>query len=128
MRNGKNRMSKNNTASKGRIFTGVIKRFSVYWFDPEPTIGTEIRKIRPCVVLSPDEMNDAVGTVLVAPLTSTIKPWPFRINILVKGKETSIACDQIRSVDKSRLKEHMATLSPNESKAVLRILQEIFAE
>lgn len=121
-------MQKNNAVPQNHVSQGVIKRFSVYWFDPEPTIGAEICKIRPCVVLSPDEMNNAVGTVLVAPLTSTIKSWPFRINISVKGKKSSLALDQIRSVDKSRLKEHMATLSPSESKAVLRILQEIFAE
>jgi mRNA interferase MazF len=104
------------------------KRFSVFWFDPEPTIGAEIRKIRPCVVVSPEVMNKAMQTVLIAPLTSTLKSWPFRTNVIVSGKKSSVACDQIRSIDKSRLKDYISMLSSSESRVVLQILQAIFAE
>jgi mRNA interferase MazF len=104
------------------------ERFAVFWFDPEPTIGAELRKIRPCIVVSPEIMNNAVRTVLVTPLTSSIKSWPFRTTVTVNGQKSSAACDQIRSIDKSRLKEHISTLTPSESRAVLRILQSLFAE
>jgi len=104
------------------------ERFAVFWFDPEPTVGTELRKIRPCIVVSPEIMNSAVRTVLVTPLTSTIKSWPFRTTVTINGQKSSVACDQLRSVDKSRLKERISTLKASESRAVLQILQSLFAE
>jgi mRNA interferase MazF len=104
------------------------KRFSVYWFNPEPTIGTELRKVRPCVVVSPEDMNEVISTVIIVPLTSRLKAWPFRTEVKIGGKKSSVACDQIRAVDKSRLKEFIAMLSPNESKSILQVLQETFAD
>lgn len=104
------------------------KRFSVFWFDPEPVVEAELRKVRPCVVVSPEVMNKALRTVIVTPLTSTIKTWPFRTNVIINGQKSSVACDQVKSVDKSRLKEHISNLSFSESRAVLRILQTIFAD
>jgi len=104
------------------------KRFSVYWFDPEPSIGTELRKVRPCVVVSPEAMNTVVSTVIIVPLTSTTKNWPFRTTITIGGKKSNAACDQTRTVDKSRLKEYIATLSTEDSKAVLHVMQDIFAD
>jgi mRNA interferase MazF len=105
-----------------------VKRFSVYWFDPEPTLGSEIRKIRPAVVISPDEMNDKLRTVLVAPLTSTTKPWPFRVSARILGKRSSIACDQLKAADKSRLREHISELSSDDAESVLRVLRQIFSQ
>jgi len=104
------------------------KQFSVYWFDPEPTVGAELRKVRPCVVVSPEVMNEVVSTVVIVPLTSTSKSWPFRTNITVDGKKSNAACDQIRAVDKSRLKDYIASLSAGDSEAVLRILQQTFTD
>jgi mRNA interferase MazF len=104
------------------------ERFSVYWFNPEPTVGAELRKVRPCVVVSPEDMNEAINTIIVVPLTSTFKSWPFRSEVTISGKKSSVACDQTRTVDKSRLKEFIAMLSPNESKAILQVLQETFAD
>ncbi len=104
------------------------KRFSVYWFDPEPSVGAELRKVRPCVVVSPEEMNKVMRTVLIAPLTSTFKSWPFRTNVTINGKHSSVACDQLRVVDKSRLKEYIEDLSPAESDNILGLLQTIFAK
>jgi mRNA interferase MazF len=115
MKNGKSSMQK-------------IDRFAVYWFNPEPATGAELRKIRPCVVISSDEMNEQVRTVLVAPLTSTIKSWPFRTNVIIDGHKSSVACDQIRVVDKTRLKSYITDLSLSESRAVLQVCREIFVE
>ena len=113
--NGKNTVQKN-------------KRFSVYWFDPRSTVGAELRKVRPCVVVSPEEMNEVMRTVLIAPLTSSFKSWPFRTNVTVNGKRSNVACDQLRAVDKSRLKEYIEDLSPAESNRLLTLLQTMFAK
>jgi mRNA interferase MazF len=104
------------------------KQSSVYWFDPEPAKGSEIHKIRPCIVVSPDDMNENLNTVLVIPLTSTIKAWPFRIRISILGRESSAACDQLRAVDKSRLRAYIGNLSKVESEKLYNLLQTIFSE
>ncbi len=101
---------------------------SIYWFDPEPVKGSEIRKIRPCVVISPDEMNENLRTVIVAPLTSTIQPWPFRLTVNILGQKSSIACDQLRSVDKSRLKAQIDSLRTLDKEALFSLLQTILSE
>jgi mRNA interferase MazF len=101
---------------------------SIYWFDPEPVKGSEIRKIRPCVVVSPDEMNENLRTVIVVPLTSTIQPWPFRLTVSVLGQKSSVACDQLRSVDKSRLKARIGSLKTTDREALFNLLQSIFSE
>ncbi len=101
---------------------------SVYWFDPEPAEGSEMRKIRPCVVVSPYEMNENLRTVTVAPLTSTIQPWPFRLTLTLLGGKSSIACDQLRSVDKSRLKARIGRLRVTDREALFSLLQSIFSE
>ena len=98
------------------------ERFAVFWFDPEPTIGAELRKIRPCIVVSPEIMNNAVRTVLVTPLTSSIKSWPFRTTVTVNGQKSSAACDQIRSIDNgsaqsapSQRRPHAAPEGPDDN-------------
>lgn len=106
----------------------MVKRFEIYFVEFDPTKGSEISKTRPGVILSPDEMNEALNTVIIAPLTSTLKNYPSRVNCLVKNKKGQIALDQIRCVDKSRLKNKLAKLSENEQTEVLEILQEIFSK
>ena len=101
---------------------------ALYWFDPDPVKGSELRKIRPCVVISPDEMNEHLKTVIVAPLTSTVQSWPFRLTVTILGKKSSIACDQLRAVDKSRLKAKITTLSVVDKEALFSLLQVIFSE
>jgi mRNA interferase MazF len=103
------------------------KQGSVYWFDPEPVKGTEMRKIRPCVVVSPDEMNENLRTVIVVPITSTIQPWPFRLTITLLGKSSSVACDQLRTVDKSRLKAGLGNLKPADKDKLFTLLQLILS-
>ncbi len=104
------------------------KRGSVYWFDPEPVKGSEIRKIRPCVVVSPDEMNKHLKAVVVVPLTSTIQQWPFRLTINLLGQKSSAACDQLRAVDVARLKARIGVLKKADSEKLFGLLQAIFSE
>jgi mRNA interferase MazF len=107
---------------------GFPKQSSIYWFDPEPVKGSEIRKIRPCIVVSPDEMNENLRTVMVVPLTSTIQPWPFRLVVHLLGQDSSAACDQLRAIDKSRLKAYIGTLKPTDSGKLYNLLQTILSE
>lgn len=104
------------------------KQGSIYWFDPEPVKGSEIRKIRPCVVVSPDEMNESLRTVVVVPLTSTIQPWPFRLTVNVLGQKSSVACDQLRAVDKVRLKARVGSLGVADRESLFTLLQSILSE
>ncbi len=106
----------------------MIKRFDIYWVNLDPTVGKEIKKTRPCVVVSPDFMNNALGTVTVVPLTSTIIDWPFRMKLRIKGKVSSAACDQLRTVTKERLKTQAGRLTALESSKLASIIQEIFAD
>lgn len=105
----------------------VVKRFEIYFVEFDPTKGSEISK-RPGVIISPDEMNNALNTVIIAPLTSTLKNYPSRVHCKIKGKEGQIALDQIRCVDKSRLKNKLAKLSEIEQIEVLKVLEKIFSK
>lgn len=103
------------------------KQGSIYWFNPEPSRGSELRKIRPGVIVSPDEMNSNIKTVIIVPLTSTVKPWDFRLKIEVVGHSSSLACDQIRSIDKTRLKEQIGSLKKSDIEKLFVLLQSIFS-
>jgi len=103
------------------------KQFDIYWANLNPTKGSEMQKVHPCIVISPDVMNSALKTVLVVPLTSTIIDWPFRTTITSSGKPSSAACDQLRAIAKERLTSKIGSLKPIEQRAILHILQEIFA-
>lgn len=92
----------------------------------EPTIGSEIRKTRPCIVVSPNEINRLLRTVIIAPLTSTIKSYPTRLTIVFQSRESSVALDQIRSVDKSRLLRKLGNLNSEDSQTVSNILVTMF--
>jgi len=105
----------------------VIKRFDVYWVNLNPTVGREMQKTRPAVVVSPNEVNDALGTILVAPVTSSRKNFPTRIAFKLKGNENYIALDQIRAVDKSRLTKKIAALDDATAILLCEKLQELFA-
>lgn len=106
----------------------MIKRFDIVWVNLDPTIGKEIKKTRPCLVISPDELNENLDTVIVAPITSTIKQWPFRLTIKVNNSTSSIAFDQIRSVSKMRAGKPVEKLSGPNKKKVLQILEAMFSE
>ncbi len=99
---------------------------SVYWFDPEPSKGSELKKVRPCVVISPDEMNKYLRTVLVIPLTTNMKDWPFRATVNILGRKSKAACDQMRVVDRSRLKARIGELKKSDKKELFALLQSVF--
>jgi mRNA interferase MazF len=105
----------------------VIKRFEIYWVNLDPTLGREMRKTRPAVVVSPNEVNDALGTILVAPITSSRRNFPTRIAFELNQNESYIALDQIRAVDKIRLNKRIAVLSKETARSVCGKLQELFA-
>ena len=106
----------------------VIKRFEVYLVNLAPTIGSEIHKVRPCLIISPNETNTYISTVIVAPMTTKSRDYPTRVVCHFQGKDGQIVLDQIRTVDKSRLVKKLETISPETQKQVLVTLAEMFAE
>jgi len=106
----------------------VVKRFDVYLINLDPTIGTEIRKTRPCVVISPDEMNRHVATVIVAPMTTKGRQYPTRVPCRFERKDGQVVLDQLRTIDKVRLVKKLGRLSKHTQKTVLVTLAEMFAE
>ena len=106
----------------------VVKRFEVYLVNLDPTDGAEIQKTRPCVVVSPDQMNRYIATVMVAPLTTQGKTYPTRVVCRFDGKSGLIVLDQLRTIDKIRLVKRLGKLRDDEQAAVLQMLAEIFAE
>ena len=105
-----------------------MKRFDVYWVSLDPTVGREIQKTRPCLIISPDEMNRLLGTVIVAPMSTRIRNFPFRVTCRFQGKSGQILLDQLRTVDKARLVRRLGQISLPAQKAVLATLSEIFSE
>ena len=105
----------------------VVKRFDVYLISLDPTIGHEIKKTRPCLVVSPNEMNRFIGTVVVAPMTTRSAPYPTRVACKFRGKQGQVVLDQIRTVDKARLIRKLGTVDNQTRSEVLSILGEMFA-
>ena len=106
----------------------VIKRFEVYLVNLDPTVGSEIQKSRPCLVISPDEMNAYIATVIIAPMTTRGRDYPTRVQCQFQGKDGQIVLDQIRTVDKSRLVKRLGVIDHEIQKQVLGMLAEMFAE
>ena len=105
----------------------VVKRFDIFLMNLDPTIGHEIHKTRPCLVVSPDEMNRHIGTIIVAPMTTKGRSYPTRVPCKFQGKEGQIVLDQLRTVDKARLVRKLGRLSPKVQTEVPRVLAEMFA-
>ncbi|MFM6280478.1 MAG: type II toxin-antitoxin system PemK/MazF family toxin [Dolichospermum sp.] len=106
----------------------VVNRFDVFLVNLDPTIGSEIKKTRPCLIISPNEINHYISTVIVAPMTTKGQPYPTRVTCQFQGKEGQIVLDQIRTIDKTQLVKLLGQITTEEQKAVLDILAEIFAE
>ena len=106
----------------------VVARGEVWLAALDPTIGSEIRKTRPCVVVSPPEMHDYLRTVIVAPMTTGSQPAPYRIPLKFKGKAGLVLLDQIRTLDKARLVKRLGATSPATLRATLSALQQVSAE
>ena len=100
----------------------VVRRFEVYLVSLDPTIGREIRKTRPCLVISPDEMNRYVATVIVAPMTTKGRDYPTRVNCSFNGKDGQVVLDQIRTVDKSRLAHKLGEIDQKTKADVLSVV------
>ena len=106
----------------------VYSRFEIYLVNLDPTIGSEIKKTRPCVIISPNEMNKNISTIIIAPLTSKLRNYPTRVPYKVGGKQGQIVLDQIRTVDKIRLVKKVGMLSKTVQSKVFKILIEMFSE
>lgn len=105
----------------------VVKRFDVCLVNLDPTVGSEIRKLRPCLVISPDEMNRYIATVIVAPMTTKGRDYPTRVQCTFKGKDGQVVLDQIRTIDKTRLAQKLGRIDKQTQEDVLTILAEMFA-
>ena len=105
----------------------VVKRFDVYLTNLDPPIGSEIQKTRPCLIISPDEMNRYIRTVIVAPMTTGGKDYPTRIACQFKKKNSHIVLDQIRTIDKTRLIKNLGSLDAETQLTVISVLQRLFA-
>ncbi len=106
----------------------VVKRFDVYLVNLDPTMGSEINKTRPCLIISPDEMNAYIATVIAAPMTTKRRDYPSRVSCQFEGKEGQINLDQIRTVDKIQLVKRLGRINASTQKKVLAALMEMFAE
>ena len=105
----------------------VAKRFEVFLVNLDPTVGREIRKTRPCVIISPDEMNRHIRTVIVAPMKTKGRPYPTRVSCRFEGKDAQVVLDQIRTVDSQRLVRRLGALPSPAQEEVLSVLAEMFA-
>ena len=105
----------------------VVRRFDVYLINLDPTVGSEIQKTRPCLVISPDELNRHIATVIIAPMTTKGRDYPTRIACKFRGKQGQIVLDQIRTVDKFRLVKKVGKIDDLTQTRVLTKLKEMFS-
>jgi len=104
----------------------VNQRDEVWLVSLDPTRGSEIQKTRPCLIVSPDEMNQHLRTIIVAPMTTTERPYPTRVNLTFQGRHGQVAVDQLRAVDGQRLVRKLGKVSTKTAKAVSAVLVEMF--
>src|SRR5215210_812026 len=105
----------------------VIKRFDVYLINLNPTVGSKIQKTRPCLVISPDEMNRFIRTIIIAPMTTKSTSYPTRVACKFQRKQGQVVLDQIRTVDKTRLVRRLGKVDKQTRSEVLSVLSEMFA-
>ena len=105
----------------------VVSRFDIYLVQLDPTRGHEIQKTRPCLIISPDEMNRHIDTVIIAPMTTRVRAYPTRVQVRFKRKSGQIVLDQIRTVDRGRLVKRLGKLDGATADKVLALLAEMFA-
>ena len=106
----------------------MVKQYEVYWANLDPTTGKEMKKTRPCVIITPDELNRHLSTVLIAPLTSTIKSFPYRVKCDIEGKQGEIAIDQTRCIDKTRLKTKISHLPEDIIQEIKQVILEMLVK
>ena len=105
-----------------------IKQYQIVLVNLDPTVGSEIKKTRPCVVISPNEMNKYLRTIVIAPMTTSSKKYPTRVEVKHDNKLGWIVLDQIRTIDKQRIIKDLGKLSKPEIKAVKEIIKETYVE
>jgi mRNA interferase MazF len=103
----------------------MVNRYDVHWVELDPTRGSEIAKTRPCVIVSPNELNKHLNTIIIIPITSTLRNYPYRVRCTLMGKEGEIVTDQIRSVDKGRLRGKIGELNQKEIDQLQDILSQM---
>jgi len=106
----------------------VINQYEVFLVELDPTKGHEIQKTRPCVVISPDEMNHTIGTIIIAPMTTKTHDFPTRVEVIFEGKEGWIVLDQIRTIDKLRLIKRLGKIGKKEIVRVKEVLKEMLVD
>jgi mRNA interferase MazF len=104
-----------------------VNRFDIFLVNLDPTIGSEIKKTRPCLIISPDEMNRHIRTIVIAPVTTKRRPYPTRVTCRFKGRSGQIVLDQIRTIDKERLVKKLGRIDRRAAEAILLVLSEMFA-
>ena len=105
-----------------------IKQYHIIMVNLNPTVGSEIRKTRPCLVISPDEMNKYLNTVNIAPITSTSKKYPTRVKLIFEGNDNWIAIDQIRTIDYRRIVKVIGELDKKEIRKIKAVIKETFVD
>jgi len=105
-----------------------IKQYQIVLVNLDPSVGSEIQKTRPCVVISPDEMNRNIQTVVIAPMTTVQKKWPTRVSVRHDQKKGWIAIDQIRTVDKQRIVQALGNLTYSEIQETKRVMRETYVD
>jgi len=105
-----------------------IIQYSIILVNLDPTISSEIKKARPCIVVSPDEMNKYLNTIVIAPMTSTLKKYPTRVSVEHDGNKSMIAIDQIRTIDKIRILKVLGKLTKTETKHCKDVIKETFVD
>ena len=106
----------------------MVNQYDVWWVDLNPTVGAEMQKVRPCVIVSPKELSDHLDTVIIVPVTSAIHGYPQRVCCRIMNRDGEMATDQIRTIDKRRLKKRIATLTATEIAELQDILHQMFCE
>lgn len=105
-----------------------LVQYSIVLVNLDPTLGSEIQKTRPCVIISPDEMNKYLNTIVISPMTSSLKEYPTRIPVNYNDKKGMIAIDQIRTVDKKRIIKLLGKLNKTEIKMTKEVMKETFVD
>ena len=105
-----------------------VSQYEIYWVRLDPIEGSEIAKTRPCVIVSPDEMNDYLNTIIIAPLTTNLMPVHWRVRVVCSGQTGMVALDHIRSVSKSRLVSYIGSLHISEIRAIKRVIKEMLVD
>ena len=104
-----------------------VNRFDVYLVNLNPTEGAEMKKTRPCIIISPNEMNRYISTIIVAPMTTKQRSYPTRVNCKFQDKDGQIVLDQIRTIDKTRLQNYLGQIDSTTQRKVLQVLREMFS-